>query len=81
MVGHAAPEAARGGPIAALVEGDTVVIDIAQRKIDIEVAPEILAKRLAGWKAPAARYRSGVFAKYSALVSSASDGAVTSVES
>ncbi len=81
MVGHAAPEAARGGPIAALVEGDTVAIDIAQRKIDIEVAPEILAKRLTGWKAPAARYRSGVFAKYSALVSSASDGAVTSVES
>jgi dihydroxy-acid dehydratase len=77
MVGHVAPEAARGGPIAAIAEGDSISIDIAQRRIDIEVAPETLAKRLAGWQAPAPRYRSGVFAKYSALVSSASDGAVT----
>jgi dihydroxy-acid dehydratase len=77
MVGHVAPEAARGGPIAAIAEGDSISIDIAQRRIDIEVAPETLAKRLAGWQAPAPRYRSGVFAKYSALVSSASDGAIT----
>lgn len=80
MVGHVAPEAARGGPIAGLAEGDTISIDIAQRKIEIEVAAEVLAKRLAGWKAPAPRYTSGVFGKYSALVSSASDGAITAPE-
>ncbi len=80
MVGHVAPEAARGGPIAGLVEGDMISIDIAQRKIDIEVAPDVLAKRLAGWKAPAPRYSSGVFGKYAALVSSASDGATTAPE-
>jgi dihydroxy-acid dehydratase len=77
MVGHVAPEAARGGPIAGLIEGDTISIDIAQRKIDIEVAPDVLANRLAAWKAPAPRYAGGVFGKYSALVSSASDGAIT----
>jgi dihydroxy-acid dehydratase len=80
MAGHAAPEAARGGPIAVLAEGDIVSIDIARRAIDVEVAPEVLAKRLSEWNAPPPRYRGGVFAKYCALVSSASDGAVTSVE-
>jgi dihydroxy-acid dehydratase len=78
MVGHVAPEAFNGGPIAGLVEGDTISIDIAARKIDMEVAPETLAQRLAAWKAPEPRYRSGVFAKYCALVASAADGAVTS---
>ena len=77
MVGHVAPEAAKGGPLAAVVEGDTIAIDIAARRIDIEVAPETLAGRLAVWEPPAPRYRSGVFAKYCALVASASDGAVT----
>ncbi len=80
MVGHVAPEAARGGPIAALAEGDTIVLDIARRTLDVELPAEALAGRLAEWKAPPPRYRSGVFAKYCALVSSASDGAVTSVE-
>ncbi len=78
MVGHVAPEAAAGGPIAALTEGDVITIDIARRTIDAEVAPEILKQRLARWSAPPARYRTGVFAKYCALVSSASDGAITS---
>jgi dihydroxy-acid dehydratase len=77
MIGHAAPEAASGGPLAALSEGDTVSIDIPARRIDLEVAPETVAARLSAWQAPPPRYRTGVFAKYSALVSSASEGAVT----
>jgi dihydroxy-acid dehydratase len=77
MVGHVAPEAASGGPIAAVEEGDTIHIDIAARTIDLEVDAETVRKRLAHWKAPEPRYRTGVFAKYAALVSSAADGAVT----
>jgi dihydroxy-acid dehydratase len=78
MVGHVAPEAARGGPIAAIEEGDTVVIDIEQRRLDLEVAPEIIAQRLSGWEEPAPRYRTGVMAKYAAAVGSASEGATVS---
>jgi dihydroxy-acid dehydratase len=78
MVGHVAPEAAAGGPIALLEEGDLVAIDLAARRIDIDVAPEILADRRARWLPPHPRYSTGVFAKYSAEVSSASDGAITS---
>lgn len=78
MIAHVAPEAANGGPIAALAEGDTVVIDVQKSSIDMEVAPEVIAQRMAGWKAPAPHYSTGVFAKYCALVSSASEGAVTS---
>ena len=77
MVGHVAPEAADGGPIAALADGDIVNIDIAARRIDVELDPKTLAERLALWQAPAPRYRTGVFAKYSSLVWSASDGAIT----
>jgi len=77
MVGHVAPEAAKGGPLAAVVEGDTISVDIAARRIDLEVAPQTVSARLAAWEPPAPRYRSGVFAKYCALVASASDGAVT----
>jgi dihydroxy-acid dehydratase len=80
MVGHVAPEAARGGPIAALREGDTVVIDIDGRRIDVELADTEIRERLARWQAPPPRYTSGVFAKYAALVSSASEGAITRVE-
>lgn len=78
MVGHVAPEAAAGGPIALLAEGDTVTIDIGSARIDIELPESELARRRAGWKAPAPRYPTGVFAKYAALVSSASEGAITS---
>ena len=78
MVGHVSPEAAIGGPIAAVEEGDTINLDIEKRVIDLEVAPEVVKQRLSKWKAPEPRYRSGVFAKYVALVSSASEGAVTS---
>jgi dihydroxy-acid dehydratase len=77
MVGHVAPEAARGGPIAALAEGDMVVIDTEKRRLDVELADEEIKKRLANWREPEPRYKTGVFAKYAALVSSASEGAVT----
>jgi dihydroxy-acid dehydratase len=77
MVGHVAPEAARGGPIAALHEGDTVVIDVAEGSLHVELSNDEIAARLADWTPPAPHYSSGVLAKYAALVSSASEGAVT----
>jgi dihydroxy-acid dehydratase len=77
MVGHVSPEAARGGPLAALEEGDTVVLDVEGRTLSVELSKDELASRLANWKAPPPRYTTGVFAKYAALVSSASEGAVT----
>jgi dihydroxy-acid dehydratase len=77
MVGHVAPEAAHGGPIAAVREGDTITIDIDARRIDVELSDAEIRERLANWKAPAPRYTTGVFAKYAALVSSASEGAIT----
>jgi dihydroxy-acid dehydratase len=80
MAGHVAPEAARGGPIAAIQEGDTIVFDIDKRRLDVEVPDDVLTQRLADWKEPAPKYTSGVFAKYAALVSSASEGAVTRPE-
>ena len=77
MIGHVAPEAALGGPIALVEEGDQVVIDVDARRVDLDVSAEALADRRAAWRAPAPRYTRGVMAKYAALVSSASDGAVT----
>ena len=77
MVGHVAPEAARGGPLAALQEGDSIVIDIDARRLDVELADADIASRLSRWQEPAPRYTGGVFAKYAALVSSASEGAIT----
>jgi dihydroxy-acid dehydratase len=77
MVGHVAPEAARGGPIAAIREGDSIVIDVANRALDVDVAPDVLRQRLAAWAPPPPRYTTGVFGKYARLVSSASLGAVT----
>jgi dihydroxy-acid dehydratase len=76
-VGHVAPEAAVGGPIAAVEEGDSIHIDIANRTINLEIPQQALQERLAKWKKPEPRYRSGVFAKYVALVGSASEGALT----
>jgi dihydroxy-acid dehydratase len=81
MAGHAAPEAASGGPIAAIADGDIVVFDIEKRRIDMEVSDAEIQARMANWKAPEPRYKRGVFAKYAALVSSASEGAVTFVKS
>ena len=77
MVGHVAPEAARGGPIAALRDGDIVVIDVENRRIDVELSKDELRARLDAWTAPESRYTRGVFAKYAKSVSSASEGAVT----
>ena len=77
MVGHVAPEAASGGPIAAVREGDVVSIDAASRSIILNVPAEEIAARLAAWTAPPPRYAGGVMAKYALLVGSASEGAVT----
>lgn len=77
MAGHVAPEAARRGPIAAVQEGDIIVFDIQNRRLDVEISAETLEQRLANWKEPKPRYTSGVFAKYAALVSSAAEGAIT----
>jgi dihydroxy-acid dehydratase len=79
MVGHVAPEAANGGPIAAIADGDTVVFDIPNRKLNVELTDAEIQKRLASWKPPAPRFTNGVMAKYALLVSSASIGAVTAV--
>jgi dihydroxy-acid dehydratase len=77
MAGHVSPEASRGGPLAALREGDTIVIDTERRRLDVELSDEEITGRLAGWTPPAPRYTRGVLAKYARLVSSASMGAVT----
>jgi dihydroxy-acid dehydratase len=79
MVGHVAPEAAIGGPIAAIREGDSITIDIETREINLNIAAAELRERLAKFSRPAPKYTTGVMAKYVALVSSASDGAVTSM--
>ncbi len=78
MAGHVAPEAQLGGPIAAVQEGDLITFDIKMRELNLDVPAEEIAKRLKSWKAPEARYKRGVFAKYTNTVSSASEGAVTS---
>ncbi|HYK96218.1 MAG TPA: dihydroxy-acid dehydratase [Candidatus Dormibacteraeota bacterium] len=77
MIGHVAPEAALGGPIGLIEEGDEIVIDVEARTIDLNVPEATLAERRAAWQPPAARYLGGVMANYAALVSSASEGAVT----
>ena len=77
MIGHVAPEAALGGPIGLVEEGDEIVIDVDRRRLDLEVPEAVLARRRAAWQAPRPHYTGGVMAKYAALVSSASEGAVT----
>jgi dihydroxy-acid dehydratase len=77
MAGHVAPEAAHRGPIAALQDGDTITFDIQNRTLGVDLSPEELESRLAGWREPEPRFSTGVMAKYAALVSSASEGAVT----
>jgi dihydroxy-acid dehydratase len=79
MAGHVAPEAAMGGPIAAVRDGDIVSFDLPKRKLDVEITDAEMQKRMASWKAPAPRYTHGVMAKYALLVSSASLGAITTV--
>jgi dihydroxy-acid dehydratase len=77
MVGHVAPEAAAGGPIAAVRDGDLVVIDVKARALRLELPAEEIGARLRAWTPPPPRYTSGVFAKYAALVTSAAEGAIT----
>ncbi len=76
MIGHVSPEAARGGPLAMVENGDEIRIDLDQRRIDTAVSQQEMQQRLANWQPPALRYTSGVFARYAALVGSASEGAV-----
>ena len=76
-VGHVSPEASRGGPIAALRTGDIIVLDVANRRLDVELTDAQIKERMASWTAPAPRYQTGVMAKYARMVSSASIGAVT----
>jgi dihydroxy-acid dehydratase len=77
MIGHVAPEAALGGPIAIVEEGDRIVIDVDRKALDLDLPADEVARRFARWTQPAPRYGGGVMAKYAALVGSASDGAVT----
>ena len=78
MAGHVAPEAAKGGPIAAVQNGDMITFDITARRLDIEISDKEIQKRLDHWHPPTPRYAIGVMAKYARHVSSASEGAVTS---
>ena len=78
MAGHVAPEAAKGGPIAALQNGDIITMNIPERRLSVELSPEVINARLKSWTPPAPRYTRGIFAKYANTVSSASKGAVTS---
>lgn len=77
MAGHVAPEAAKGGPIAAVKDGDSISFDVPKRRLDVNISPEELKSRLGQWTAPPLTYTSGVLAKYAKSVSSASTGAVT----
>jgi dihydroxy-acid dehydratase len=77
MLGHIAPEAALGGPIAIVEEGDEIVIDVDRKALDLMVPEDEIARRFAAWTPPAPNYTTGVLAKYAALVGSASSGAVT----
>ena len=77
MAGHVSPEAALGGPIAAVRDGDIIRFDVTLRLLEVEVSGEIIRQRMSIWKPPHPRYPTGVFAKYASLVSSASQGAIT----
>jgi dihydroxy-acid dehydratase len=77
MIGHVAPEAALGGPIAIVEEGDTIVIDVDRKALDLELPAGESERRFARWTPPPPRYRTGVMAKYAALVGNASEGAIT----
>lgn len=78
MVGHLVPEAAEGGPLALVREGDPIRVDLDRRRIDVEVGPSELDRRRVSWNRPDPRYRTGALAKYAALALSASEGAGTS---
>jgi dihydroxy-acid dehydratase len=77
MAGHVSPEAALGGPIGAVRDGDMVRFNVSRRLLEVEISDEVLRQRMKEWKPPQPRYTTGVFAKYAALVASASQGAIT----
>jgi len=77
VVGHVAPEAQDGGPLALVQEGDSITLDVDRHLIQVNISDEELEQRRAGWQAPPIKYKTGVLAKYAKLVSSASKGAVT----
>ena len=77
MIGHVAPEAAKGGPIAAIREGDEITVDIDGRSLDVDLSDEEIAERVAAYERPPSPFGPGVMAKYAATVSSASRGAIT----
>ena len=77
MMGHVSPEAALGGPIAAVRDGDAIHVDVTRRVLEVDIADAEIKRRMAEWKPPKPRYATGVFGKYGALVSSASEGAIT----
>jgi len=79
MIGHVAPEAAVGGPIAAIREGDTIVIDADNRALNVELTDDEIAARMQEWIAPKPHYTHGVMAKYAKLVTQANEGAITKV--
>jgi dihydroxy-acid dehydratase len=79
MAGHVAPEAANGGPIAAINDGDIISFDIPKRTLSVKLTDAEIQRRLSTWKAPQPRFTSGVMAKYALLVSSSSLGAITAV--
>jgi dihydroxy-acid dehydratase len=78
MIGHVAPEAARGGAIAAIQEGDEITVDVDNRRIDVALNDEQITERIASYESPPSPFGPGVMAKYAATVSSAAKGAVTS---
>jgi dihydroxy-acid dehydratase len=77
MAGHVAPEALSGGPIAAVRNGDMITIDVASRRMDVELCDDEIARRVSAYEPPPPAYVNGVLAKYAKLVGSASEGAVT----
>jgi dihydroxy-acid dehydratase len=77
MAGHVSPEAALGGPITGLRDGDMIRFDVKKQLLEVELSEPVLRQRMSEWKAPQPRYSTGVFAKYAALVWSASEGAIT----
>jgi dihydroxy-acid dehydratase len=79
MAGHVAPEAANGGPIAAINDGDIISFDIPKRTLSVKLTDAEIQRRLSNWKAPQPRFTRGVMAKYALLVSSSSRGAITAV--
>jgi dihydroxy-acid dehydratase len=78
MAGHVAPEAARGGPIAAVQDGDTVIFDVPNRRLDVDLSDDVIRERVAAYEQPEPKYKTGVLAKYARHVGSASQGALTS---